>query len=111
VTADSRHAFGLDRRPVIAENDVRNDGELCAMLAADNCHRGVVFTNTAGIPTSKTSASQGVARIARAAGVGGWSASLKGMHQAMSERRRDLSQRRLSELGNPSHQSNLSPIW
>jgi hypothetical protein len=44
----AKHAFGLDRQPVIEEDGVRNDGELSAMLAADNPHRGVVSTNTAG---------------------------------------------------------------
>jgi hypothetical protein len=33
---------------LIAEDGVRNDGELRAMLAADNRHRGVVSTSTAG---------------------------------------------------------------
>jgi hypothetical protein len=44
----AKHAFGLDRQPIIEEDGVRNDGELSAMLAADNRHRGVVSTNTAG---------------------------------------------------------------
>jgi SRSO17 transposase len=45
----AEHAFGLDRQPIIAEDGVRNDGELCAMLAADNRHRGVVSTSAAGL--------------------------------------------------------------
>jgi hypothetical protein len=44
----AEHAFGLDRQPIISEDGVRNDGELCAMLAADDRHRGVVSTSTAG---------------------------------------------------------------
>jgi hypothetical protein len=44
----AKHAFGLDRQPVIEEDGVRNDGELGAMLAANNRHRGVVSTSTAG---------------------------------------------------------------
>jgi len=43
----AKHAFGLDRQTIIQEDGVRNDGELSAMLAADNRHRGVVSTSTA----------------------------------------------------------------
>lgn len=52
----AEHAFGLDRQPIIAENSVRNNGELCAMFAANDCHRGVASANNTSVPTARSSA-------------------------------------------------------